>query len=162
MQVKMNNIIGIDPGKSGCLVSLSDVNNYLLMPMMEDKRDGVDMSGIETWMLKHWNEMLTVHEDNGTDLPSVYVERQWTYGVEGRVSISYLMLQYGQLLGYFSGYSPRIIPVSMWKKHHGVHTKEDAIALVGKMYPKLNWPKLKPHRHGLADAILIAKYGEES
>ena len=154
----MNNIIGIDVGKFGCLVSLSDVNSYLLMPMMEDKRDGVNLWEINQWLGGYFQK-----EKEPYTGATVCIEQQWTYGVEGRVSISYLMLQYGQLLGYFYlGFDCRVIPVSMWKKHHGVHTKEDAIALVGKMYPKLNWPKLKPHRHGLADAILIAKYGEEN
>ena len=152
----MVNVIGVDVGKFGALVSLSDVNNYLLMPMMEDKRDGVDLDEMDTWLvcllLKDGNDMM------------VCIERQWTFGREGRVSIANLMLQYGQLCGYFNGvkWNKRIIPVSIWKKHHGVHTKEDAIELVGKMYPKLNWPKLKPYRHGLAEAILIAKYGAES
>ena len=150
----MTNIIGIDVGKFGCLVSLSDVNKYLLMPMMEDKRDGVDLDIITPWLVGY--------DIKAGQQLSVCMEQQWTYGVEGRVSIAYLMLQYGQLKGLCNMFNCRIIPVSMWKKHHGVHTKEDAIALVGKMYPKLNWPKLKPHRHGLADAILIALYGQET
>ena len=146
----MANIIGVDVGKFGCLVSLSDPNNYLLMPMMEDKRDGVDLDEIENWLF---------FDVKDTPIGAVFIERQWTYGVEGRVSIANLMLQYGQLLGYFNDVDLCIVPVSVWKKHHGAHTKEDAIELVEKMYPKLNWPKLKPHRHGLAEAILIAKYG---
>ena len=150
----MTNIIGIDVGKFGCLVSLSDPNNYLLMPMMENRRDGVDLDEIPSWLLNYEIEA-------GGEL-GVCIEQQWTYGVEGRVSIAFLMLQYGQLKGIFQPWHPRIIPVSIWKKHHGVHTKEDAIALVGKIYPKLNWPKLKPHRHGLADAILIALYGRDT
>ena len=147
----MNNIIGIDPGKSGCLVSLSDVNNYLLMPMMEDKRDGVDLDEITPWLI--------CYDIKAKQKLSVCIEQQWTFGREGRVSIATLLLQYGQLLGLSNMFNCRKIAVFVWKKHHGVHTKEDSMALVGKMYPKLNWPKLKPNRHGLADAILIAKYG---
>ena len=149
----MTNVIGIDVGKFGCLVSLSDPNNYLLMPMMEDTRDGVSLIDVSCWVM-----------DFIKDEDLVCIERQWTFGCEGRVSIANLMLQYGQLLGYFNSCHDglRIIPVAMWKKYHGVSSKQDAIDLVGKIYPDLNWPKLKPHRHGLADAILIALYGREN
>ena len=154
----MTNIIGIDIGKFGCLVSLSDPNNYLLMPMMENRRDGVDMDKIFEW-----------HSTGAPpkDIPlTVYIEQQWTFGREGRVSIAYLMLQYGQLWGYYQGFEPRIVPVRAWKDHHNIKSryggKQQAIDVVTKLYPDLNWPKRQPHRHGLADAILIALYGRDT
>ena len=36
----MANVIGVDVGKFGALVSLSDPNSYLLMPMVGDPRGG--------------------------------------------------------------------------------------------------------------------------
>ena len=150
----MTNIIGIDVGKFVCLVSLSDVNNYLLMPMMESKRDGVNLLAIGNW--------IQVYAIRGR----VCIEQQWTFGVEGRVSIAYLMLQYGQLWGFFQRYEPQIIPVRAWKDHHNIKSryggKQQAIDVVAKLYPDLNWPKRQPHRHGLADAILIALYGKDT
>ena len=158
----MTNIIGIDICKFGCLVSLSDPNNYLLMPMMENRRDGVDMDKITKWHRALLGDGTTY---NGMRL-GVCIEQQWTFGVEGRVSIAYLMLQYGQLWGYYQGFEPRIVPVRAWKGHHNIKSryggKQQAIDVVAKLYPDLNWPKLQTHRHGLSDAILIALYGRDT
>ncbi len=154
----MTDIIGVDVGKFGCLVSLSDPNNYLLMPMMEDKRDGVDLDIITPWLISY-----DIKE--GQQL-IVCIEQQWTFGVEGRVSIAYLMLQYGQLRGLCNMFNCHIVPVRAWKDHHNIKSryggKQQAIDVVAKLYPDLNWPKLQTHRHGLADAILIALYGRDT
>ena len=110
--------------------------------------------------MEHWVSWVGSHK--------ICIEQQWTFGREGRISIANLMLQYGQLRGLLHFFDPdlRIIPVPCWKKHHGIkggtQGKKQAVDLVAKLYPDMVWPKLKQHRHGVADAILIALYGAES
>ena len=146
------NYAGIDVGFSGAIAVLNDAGEILLT---------TDMPIILVGKKRELNEpkIRLVLEDFKP--LRVGIEKAQTMPNQGISSSGRYMASYGFLRGVCAGLSIEyhLIHPKTWKKvmmHDMPKEKEASIMRVGQLYPDIVLGRKKDH--GIADAILIAKY----
>jgi crossover junction endodeoxyribonuclease RuvC len=146
------NYCGIDVGFSGAISVLNDDGEILLM---------TDMPIITVGKKRELNEPKIRMILDGFKPLCVGIEKAQTMPNQGISSSGRYMASYGFLRGLCVGLSVeyQLIHPKTWKKelmHDMPKEKEASIMRVGQLYPDLVLGRKKDH--GIADAILIAKY----
>ena len=147
-------VIGVDVGFDGAVAYLGDTVEYISMPILDRAYGKLDFNVIRSFLI-------------GKKIKKVIIESQWTLGIEGRASLSRLMVQLGQLEGWFRrSNNVELVHPKIWQGAMGVrgkHNKKSTLPLATEklveLYPDLVLPKTKALISGVADAVLIAKYG---
>ncbi len=147
-------VIGVDVGFDGAVAYLGDTVEYISMPILDRAYGKLDFGVIKAFL-------------SGKKIHKVIIESQWTLGIEGRVSLARLMAQFGQLEGWFRrSNNLELVNPRVWEKAMGVRGKNAtkstlplATEMLVELYPDLVLPKTKALISGVADAVLIAKYG---
>lgn len=149
----MQYVIGIDPGFSGAIATLSTTGEVVEvsdMPIIKAKKDELDTQTIKDILSRF-------------DVIHVYIEKAQAFPKQGCVS----MFRYGKASGILEGIIIGLdIPYSLiapqtWKKEimrDMGKEKTASILRVNMLFPDLNIGNRKKD-HGKADAILIAEYG---
>ena len=146
------NYCGIDVGFSGAISVLNGDGEILLM---------TDMPIITVGKKRELNEPKIRMILDGFKPLCVGIEKSQTMPRQGISSSGRYMASYGFLRGLCVGLSVeyQLIHPKTWKKelmHDMPKEKEASIMRVGQLYPDLVLGRKKDH--GIADAILIAKY----
>jgi hypothetical protein len=146
------NYCGIDVGFSGAIAILNETGEILLM---------TDMPIIMVGKKRELNEPKIRMILEGFKPLCVAIEKSQTMPGQGISSSGRYMASYGFLRGVCVGLSLeyQLIHPKTWKKaimHDMPKEKEASIMRVGQLYPDLVLGRKKDH--GIADAILIAKY----
>jgi len=146
------NYCGIDVGFSGAISVLNDDGEILLM---------TDMPIITVGKKRELNEPKIRMILDGFKPLCVGIEKAQTMPNQGISSSGRYMASYGFLRGLCVGLSVeyQLIHPKTWKKElmqDMPKEKEASIMRVGQLYPDLVLGRKKDH--GIADAILIAKY----
>jgi len=146
--------MGIDPGFSGALAVLDDnlkIEFVMDMPIiMVGKRRELDEAKLADIFRRWRNKPMTVGLEKSQTMPN-----------QGVVSSGRYMASYGFLRGLCVG---NVIPYHLirpqsWKKTMMPdmdREKGASIQKVMQIYPELSLTRIKDH--GIADAILIARY----
>ena len=146
------NYCGIDVGFSGAIAVLNGDGEILLK---------TDMPIITVGKKRELNEPKIRMILGGFKPLCVGIEKSQTMPNQGISSSGRYMASYGFLRGLCVGLSVeyQLIHPKTWKKelmHDMPKEKEASIMRVGQLYPDLVLGRKKDH--GIADAILIAKY----
>ena len=146
------NYCGIDVGFSGAIAVLNDAGEILLQ---------TDMPIIMVGKKRELNEPKIRVILEGFKPLCVGIEKAQTMPSQGISSSGRYMASYGFLRGVCVGLKLeyQLIHPKTWKKammHDMPKEKEASIMRVGQLYPDLVLGRKKDH--GIADAILIAKY----
>ena len=153
----MTNIIGVDVGFDGAVAYLGDTVEYISMPVLDRAYGKLDFGCIGAFLGRK-------------KINKVIIESQWTIGIEGRTSLARLMVQFGQLEGWFRrSNNVELVHPKVWEKAMGIrgkHNRKSTLPLATEklveLYPDLVLPKKKALVSGVADAILIALYGRDT
>ena len=143
---------GIDPGFSGAIAILdfnSDIVHYMDMPVYTILKKRVLDEPAICMTFRKYNPMI------------VGIEKAQTMPGQGLVSSGRYMDSYGFLRGMCVGlkYQYHLIRPTSWKKKMLFDMPKDkhsSIVKVGQLYPEIEL--LRKKDHGIADAILIARY----
>jgi len=147
-------IMGIDPGFSGALAVLDDdLNLEFVMDMpiiMVGKKRELDESKLSTIFSRWRLRPMTIGIEKSQTMPN-----------QGIVSSGRYMASYGFLRGLCvgNGLPYHLIRPQSWKKAMMPDMGKDkgaSIQKVTQLYPELRLTRVKDH--GIADAILIARY----
>ena len=147
-------IMGIDPGFSGALAVLdSDLKIEFVMDMpiiKVGKKRELDEARLSV-IFKMWRSKSI----------NVALEKSQTMPNQGIVSSGRYMASYGFLRGLCvgNGIPYHLIQPQTWKKAMMPDMGKDkgaSIQKVSQLYPELSLTRVKDH--GIADAILIARY----
>lgn len=147
-------IMGIDPGFSGALAVLDDdLNLEFVMDMpiiMVGKKRELDESKLSTIFSRWRLRPMTIGIEKSQTMPN-----------QGVVSSGRYMASYGFLRGLCvgNGLPYHLIRPQSWKKAMMPDMGKDkgaSIQKVTQLYPELRLTRVKDH--GIADAILIARY----
>ncbi len=147
-------IMGIDPGFSGALAALDDdLNLEFVMDMpiiMVGKKRELDESKLSTIFSRWRLRPMTIGIEKSQTMPN-----------QGIVSSGRYMASYGFLRGLCvgNGLPYHLIRPQSWKKAMMPDMGKDkgaSIQKVTQLYPELRLTRVKDH--GIADAILIARY----
>lgn len=147
-------IMGIDPGFSGALAVLDDdLNLEFVMDMpiiMVGKKRELDESKLSTIFSRWRLRPMTIGIEKSQTMPN-----------QGIVSSGRYMASYGFLRGLCvgNGLPYHLIRPQSWKKAMMPDMGKDKGASIQKatqLYPELRLTRVKDH--GIADAILIARY----
>jgi len=147
-------IMGIDPGFSGALAVLDDeLNLEFVMDMpiiMVGKKRELDESKLSTIFSRWRLRPMTIGIEKSQTMPN-----------QGIVSSGRYMASYGFLRGLCvgNGLPYHLIQPQSWKKAMMPDMGKDkgaSIQKVTQLYPELRLTRVKDH--GIADAILIARY----
>jgi len=146
--------MGIDPGFSGALAVLDDdLNLEFVMDMpiiMVGKKRELDESKLSTIFSRWRLRPMTIGIEKSQTMPN-----------QGVVSSGRYMASYGFLRGLCvgNGLPYHLIRPQSWKKAMMPDMGKDkgaSIQKVTQLYPELRLTRVKDH--GIADAILIARY----
>jgi crossover junction endodeoxyribonuclease RuvC len=146
--------MGIDPGFSGALAVLDDeLNLEFVMDMpiiMVGKKRELDESKLSTIFSRWRLRPMTIGIEKSQTMPN-----------QGIVSSGRYMASYGFLRGLCvgNGLPYHLIRPQSWKKAMMPDMGKDkgaSIQKVTQLYPELRLTRVKDH--GIADAILIARY----
>ena len=157
-------IVGIDPGISGalCFFSNGNVINVIDMPTMaEGKKNKKQVNGRQIF-----NEILNIKNTFAGHKINVVVEQVSAMPGQGVTS----MFNFGQSFGVIKGIcSAMELPIfyvrpAKWKKYFNlINAEKDASRTkVIEMFPKISQKLSKKKDNNKADAILIAKYFENT
>ncbi|MAE81585.1 MAG: crossover junction endodeoxyribonuclease [Flammeovirgaceae bacterium] len=143
---------GIDPGFSGAIAILdfnSDIVHYMDMPVYTILKKRVLNEPAICMIFRKYKPMI------------VGIEKAQTMPGQGLVSSGRYMDSYGFLRGMCVGmkYQYHLIRPTSWKKKMLFDMPKDkhsSIVKVGQLYPEIEL--LRKKDHGIADAILIARY----
>ena len=146
------NYCGIDVGFSGAIAVLDEDGNILIT---------IDMPIIEVGKKRELNEPKIRWILEGFRPLCVGIEKAQTMPSQGISSSGRYMASYGFLRGVCVGLKLeyQLIHPKTWKKEMMFDMpkeKEASIMRVGQLYPDLVLTRKKDH--GIADAVLIAKY----
>jgi hypothetical protein len=152
--------IGVDPGLSGAIGWTGYANGVIDMPtILWGKTTGkraVDAGAV----LKAIQHLPVLR-------PVVFIERVGPMvraGVkQGAASMFSFGMSFGCMLGFFDGlqWERHLVTPQKWKAHFGLDAdKNAALELARKLFPSLDLSKKK--HHGRAEALLIARYGQET
>ena len=157
-------IIGIDPGISGalCFFSNGNVIDVIDMPTMaEGKKNKKQVNGRQIF-----NEILNIKNTFAGHKINVVVEQVSAMPGQGVTS----MFNFGQSFGVIKGIcSAMELPIfyvrpAKWKKYFNlINAEKDASRTkVIEMFPKISQKLSRKKDNNKADAILIAKYFENT
>ena len=157
-------IVGIDPGISGALCFLSNGNviDVIDMPTMaEGKKNKKQVNGRQIF-----NEILNIKNTFAGHKINVVVEQVSAMPGQGVTS----MFNFGQSFGVIKGIcSAMELPIfyvrpAKWKKYFNlINAEKDASRTkVIEMFPKISQKLSRKKDNNKADAILIAKYFENT
>ena len=157
-------IVGIDPGISGalCFFSNGNVIDVIDMPTMaEGKKNKKQVNGRQIF-----NEILNIKNSFAGHKINVVVEQVSAMPGQGVTS----MFNFGQSFGVIKGIcSAMELPIfyvrpAKWKKYFNlINAEKDASRTkVIEMFPKISQKLSKKKDNNKADAILIAKYFENT
>lgn len=148
-------ILGIDPGLSGCLVLLGPSNAYvrhLHMPTMKQgTKNRVNGAALAAFLREH-------------PIEHAYLEQVGPRPQEGSAQAFSFGHGAGIVEGLLQGlgipYTP--VPPATWKKRASLQgqDKDAARTRAIQLYPGIRDLDLKGKGQALADAMLIARYGE--
>ena len=153
-------IVGIDPGISGalCFFSNGNVIDVIDMPTMaEGKKNKKQVNGRQIF-----NEILNIKNSFAGHKINVVVEQVSAMPGQGVTS----MFNFGQSFGVIKGIcSAMELPIfyvrpAKWKKYFNlINAEKDASRTkVIEMFPKISQKLSRKKDNNKADAILIAKY----
>ena len=157
-------IVGIDPGISGalCFFSNGNVIDVIDMPTMaEGKKNKKQVNGRQIF-----NEILNIKNIFAGHKINVVVEQVSAMPGQGVTS----MFNFGQSFGVIKGIcSAMELPIfyvrpAKWKKYFNlINAEKDASRTkVIEMFPKISQKLSRKKDNNKADAILIAKYFENT
>ena len=157
-------IIGIDPGISGalCFFFNGNVIDVIDMPTMaEGKKNKKQVNGRQIF-----NEILNIKNKFASHKINVVVEQVSAMPGQGVTS----MFNFGQSFGVIKGIcSAMELPIfyvrpAKWKKYFNlINAEKDASRTkVIEMFPKISQKLSRKKDNNKADAILIAKYFENT
>jgi hypothetical protein len=147
-------VVGIDPGKDGGFVGLSDEGAFMCAAVMpEDVREIMDYLG--EWEPSH-----------------VFLEKAQAMPKNGAVSMFNYGMGYGILRGVLltMAIPHTLVPPGTWTRmmHAGASGKEakkKSLEVARRLFPTADLRKpvsgKKPHE-GIVDALLIAEYGRRT
>lgn len=150
--------IGIDPGNTGAVAFLTDSDVFVDvydMPLKQyGKKNLTDAQGL--------TEILSPYQEQGH---TAYVERVASMPGQGVASMFNFGMGYGVIQGVLAGLKIDCVLVTpqRWKKNAGLVKceKDDARILAQRLYPEAEDDLLRKKDIGRADAILIARFGNE-
>lgn len=152
-------IVGIDPGLTGGVGILSTKGGPVValdMPTFAYSATGAVKRAVDCPAL---SRLLAQYADFN---PVLYMERVNAFPGQGVSSMFSLGMSFWGVAGVAAGLG---IPVQLvesraWKKHFGLGPdKDQARGLAARLYPGVDLTKKKDH--GRAEALLIARYGQE-
>ena len=157
-------IVGIDPGISGalCFFSNGNIIDVIDMPTMaEGKKNKKQVNGRQIF-----NEILNIKNKFASHKINVVVEQVSAMPGQGVTS----MFNFGQSFGVIKGIcSAMELPIfyvrpARWKKYFNlINAEKDASRTkVIEMFPKISQKLSRKKDNNKADAILIAKYFENT
>jgi len=147
---------GIDPGYGGAIALLPQDSNHDILIF--------DMPILTTGKNKELDERELIIILSSHDISHAYLEKAHTMPGQGISSSGKYMMLFGQIRGILAAL---MIPYTLispqaWK--HKIMAdmgkdKEASIIRAKQLFPSLNFSRKKDH--GRAEALLIAKYGQE-
>ena len=145
-------ILGIDPGLSGGLAILSGSHIELLETIPTETKGGFIKRQVDAQKLSN---ILRVYPDI-----VCYLEGVASRPGQGVASVFSFGDTYGAIRGVLGALNIPTYTVtpSKWKKELKISSKEDSLKAIKDLYPLLKWRKKD---HNLAEAILIALYGQK-
>lgn len=153
------NVLGIDPGLDGALVSWDGEELSILeVPTMHSTGRGreVDWNALyQEWRVQFW---YTDH---------VFLEKIHSRPGEGVSSAFKFGMVYGGLKGIIAALELPLTPVppNVWKKYYGIQaSKKGAVLRASQLFPAYASEFRGPRggiKDGIAEAALIARYGFE-
>lgn len=158
--------IGLDPGKTGAMVALSErgeVLEYEPYPLIGGANGALDLDAIAEWVEdRGCAEDLRVTIEQVASRPGQGVASMFSFGrslggVEGIVAAMHLSRMHARPQAWQK--------VMLAGKPTGKKVKQSAIEVASALWPELgkalrDMPKKK--REGVADAALIAEFGRRS
>lgn len=148
----MANYVGIDPGKSGALSSVGDINAAIKMPLVGKD---IDCRAIRDFLIMTKPELVIIEKVGA--MPGQGVTSMFNFGKS-----------YGIVIGIVDAME---IPYQLatpqeWKKAVLSGTKKDkndAIEFTRRRYPEIPLipPRCKNPHDGIADATCMAHYAKE-
>lgn len=157
-------LLGADPGNTGSLTVIEkgskDYVDHLLMPVLKvGSNNRVNAAAIKAWVCQYPIEHAFIELVNampsGGKGPKMGSASAFTFGHAA-----------GQLQGVLIGLD---IPITLihptkWKKHAGlINTDKDAArSRAIQLYPSIRELDLKGKGQAIADALLIARYGNHT
>jgi crossover junction endodeoxyribonuclease RuvC len=152
--------IGIDPGLSGAIAVLGDAGEVLDlwdMPTVQLGKSGfvknaLDVAGLAKLL-----------DTAASCKASVFLERVNAFPGQGVASMFSLGMSFWGAAGVVSALKMplHLVEPKDWKGHFRLNAdKELARGLASRYYPSVNLTRKKDH--GRAEALLIARYGQET
>jgi hypothetical protein len=175
-------VIGIDPGLKGgiCFLEGFVIQDLIRMPVIKletkTKKLVREMTKAEKKLHKAkkpvFKTKTIVNSKAVYDLvlefkpDLVVIEKPFYLGIESRVSTASNAENVGRLYGITEGLGHKILRVqaSSWKPYYDLgDDKEEAIAKAEELYPSVDLipPRCREKQDGLAEALLLARYGLE-
>jgi len=144
-------IIGIDPGLDGGIAILDGNALALLETIPTEKKTGFIKRQVDAQKL---GSILKDYKDC-----ICYLERVASRPGQGVGSVFSFGDTYGAIRGVLGALNIPIYYVTpqKWKKELKISSKEDSLKASKDLFPLLKWRKKD---HNLAEAILIAQYGQ--
>jgi len=149
----MTFFIGIDPGlRSGAAAALDCRGAYIGHYEIRTIGDRIDASALYGWFLT----VVPAFEEG-----HIVIEDVWVMPKQGSVSSAGFMRAAGAIeaTAALMGWPVTMVRPQVWKKHHGLikASKADDLAMARVMWPDA--PLKLAKSHGIADSLLIAKWG---
>ena len=148
--------IGIDPGLSGAIgILLPGGAVSLDMPVVAYSKTGFVKRVVDVHSLTH---ILVDY----ADVAAVFLERVNAFPGQGVGSMFSLGMSYWGAAGVVAALGMPLHPVNAadWKRHFKLNAEKDlARGLAQRLFPGVDLHKVKDH--GRAEALLIARYGQE-
>ena len=147
--------LGCDPGLTGGVSAVDQYGQVLFCEAMPISRGQVDTVDVK--------ELRHLLDGRSIDSMFAYVERAQSMPQQGISSAFNYGTSFGTLLGALAafGIGYQLVPASVWKRKLGLMAGSDKAASIGlarQHYPKLTFKK---GEHGLAESLLIARWGWE-
>jgi len=149
-------VVGIDVGLTGAVAILGDPPVSHEMPTVALSKTGFVKNTVDTYGLAR-----CLHDYGVLGAP-VFIERVNAFPGQGVSSMFSLGMSFGAVLGVCAalGLEVHLVEPRAWKKHFRLGPdKEQARGLASRLFPKVDLSRKKDH--GRAEALLIARYGQE-
>lgn len=176
-------IIGIDPGLKGGIAFLEDglLTKLIKMPVIKlatkTKKKVKEMTAKEKKL--HKTKKPVFKTKTIVDSKAVYdlvlnfkpdlvvIEKPFYLGINSAVVVGTTAENVGRLYGIVEGLECKTlrVPANSWKGYFDLKAeKEDAIAKAEELFPLVNLipPKGRTKSDGMAEALLMAIYGEKT
>jgi hypothetical protein len=175
-------VIGIDPGLKGgiCFLEGFIIRDLIRMPIVKletkTKKKVKEMTAKEKKL--HKAKKPVFKTKTIVDSKAVYdlvlefepdlvvIEKPFYLGINSAVVVGTTAENVGRLYGIAEGLGRKIlrVPANSWKGYYDLgDDKEEAIAKAEELYPSVNLipPRCREKQDGLAEALLLARYGLE-